>query len=658
MTPVLDQSSQSLPASQTSPEVQDRADSAPPAVQVSSNDAAVEVEPQRDQQLPPGFSPDLGHQSLDAAIHRLRKGDKVRILHPTTNKVTDVTIRNGFTRKAQLSKYRFDGPLGIELLDFNKLIWEKLPPSAEAMMASNDKVFKVNHQIIRPQMHHLPEIVNAKYDEINNHIKFGTFKLVDEHSLTAAQRENIISSTWAVVWKGTPTEGRYKARLCARGDLEKNVDKLRTDAPTACKDFIRILLTIGASNKWTLHSLDFTSAFIQGRQIDRELFLRPPKDVRLQNPNKLFKVVKRIYGLRDASRGWVEEISGFLVSIGMERSQMDKAVFYYKEQGKLQGIIACHIDDFLYSGSESFHKNIIDKVKKKYVIGTIEDTVLTFTGWNLKQDNSGIELSQHNYLDNICLDKFQHFANFTAKDTERLGESDQSCYRKIVGILNWMISTSKPGLSHACNVASTKLGKATKADAKQVYRTLLKAKADHEVIKFSNLGDPKTWVLDIYTDAALGKPADADTFIGDITFFKSKNNVRNVINWSAGKLDVPTVGILSGEAEAITNGYGKISYLKYIFNEMYGTEIEATINTDSKSLYQTVLSDNSIRNRRISAAIATIRAIRTKDKINLVWVKGIANLADPLTKPNANLANLKSVLSTGKMLPGLDTNLT
>ena len=79
---------------------------------------------------------------------------------------------------------------------------------------------------------------------------------------------------------------------------------------------------------------------------------------------------------------------------------------------------------------------------------------------------------------------------------------------------------------------------------------------------------------------------------------------------------------------------------------MYGTEIEATINTDSRSLYQTVLSDNSIRNRRISAAIATIRAIRTKDKINLVWVKGIANLADPLTKPNANLANLKSMVAS------------
>ena len=33
-----------------------------------------------------------------------------------------------------------------------------------------------------------------------------------------------------------------------------------------------------------------------------------------------------------------------------------------------------------------------------------------------------------------------------------------------------------------------------------------------------------------------------------------------------------------------------------------------------------------------------------------VWVKGLANAADPLTKMNANPANLKHLLRTGKTL--------
>ena len=79
-------------------------------------------------------------------------------------------------------------------------------------------------------------------------------------------------------------------------------------------------------------------------------------------------------------------------------------------------------------------------------------------------------------------------------------------------------------------------------------------------------------------------------------------------------------------------------------------ELPATIHTDSKSLYQTVISDNSIRNRRISAAVATIHCVKAKENITLHWVKGLANLSDPLTKPNANASGLKHILNTGKVL--------
>ena len=227
----------------------------------------------------------------------------------------------------------------------------------------------------------------------------------------------------------------------------------------------------------------------------------------------------------------------------------------------------------------------------------------------------------------------------------------------MIGVLNWMSATSKPSLAHSCSVASTKLGKAHRGDAKTVFRILSKAKLEPETIRFSNLGDPKTWKLDIYCDAALGRAAhSADTFIGDITFFKSATGKRNVINWSSSKLDVPTIGILSGEAESVVNSYGKVKYLRYIFEELFGRKIQANILTDSKSLFQTVTSDNSIRNRRISAAVATIRAVKTKEDINLLWVKGTSNLADPLTKPNANCANLKATLATGLPILGLEPN--
>ena len=133
--------------------------------------------------------------------------------------------------------------------------------------------------------------------------------------------------------------------------------------------------------------------------------------------------------------------------------------------------------------------------------------------------------------------------------------------------------------------------------------------------------------------------------------------MRNVVNWQATKLAIPTASILNAEAEAASGAHGKIKYLRFIFNELFGCQPAATIYTDSKSLFSAVNSDNSIRNRRISAAIATIRALKMHDNTNIQWIKGLANIADCLTRPNSNLDNLRSLLSTGLTLDKPDAHI-
>ena len=627
-----------------------------PPVVTAGQSASVDPSSQARDELPRISQETLERPPIDVREMPLRKNEEVRIVCPQSKNVVDVKILNGFKKPSQKSWYRILQPDGTKsVLDFNEICWDYKPSHNYHTKAiiQPGKTLKAFHTVIHPKFHKNPAIIEAKHAEIQNHIKFGTFEILDVNSLTPKQKQNIIPSTWAVVWKGTDTDGKYKARLCARGDLEPNVDEIRTDAPTSSKDFIRLLLTVAASNSWKLHSLDFTAAFIQGKTLDRELFMNPPPDIRAQNPGKIFKIIKRLYGLKDASRGWCTEIRDHLIQAGMKQSAMDKAVFFQHDaQGQLSGLVITHIDDFLYAGTPRFHETVIKGVQKRYVIGSVEDTRMTFTGWELSQTQEGITLKQDTYADSIKLEPFEHFRRFTAKDEQILGENDQTLFRKMVGILNWLVTSSRPGLAHACNKASASLGKATRAEAKAVLRTLEKVKGEKETLKFSNLGPCKNWELEVFSDAALGRAADPETYIGNIAFIKGKG-LRNVLNWHAGKLNIPTASILDAESEGVTESYGKIKYFRFIFQELFGSQIPATIHTDSKSLHQTVLSDNSIRNRRISAAVATIRAIQVKveEQITLHWVKGLANLSDPLTKPNANLANLKNVLRTGKTLP-------
>ena len=69
---------------------------------------------------------------------------------------------------------------------------------------------------------------------------------------------------------------KTKARLVARG-FEEDKSSLRSDSPTYMKESLRLLFTLSASMDWALNSIDIKAAFLQGKPIERELYLKPPR---------------------------------------------------------------------------------------------------------------------------------------------------------------------------------------------------------------------------------------------------------------------------------------------------------------------------------------------------------------------------------------------
>ena len=69
----------------------------------------------------------------------------------------------------------------------------------------------------------------------------------------------------------TEKEGEVKARFLARGFEEKNLKQ--RDSPTASKGAMRILLTIAASKQWVIKTTDIKSAFLQGKELNRNVYL-------------------------------------------------------------------------------------------------------------------------------------------------------------------------------------------------------------------------------------------------------------------------------------------------------------------------------------------------------------------------------------------------
>ena len=82
---------------------------------------------------------------------------------------------------------------------------------------------------------------------------------------------------WVITQKTIDDNQVVKARLVARG-FEEDTSDIRTDSPTVSKENIRLMSTIAVANSWNVHSIDVRLAFLQGFEIERELFVVPPPE--------------------------------------------------------------------------------------------------------------------------------------------------------------------------------------------------------------------------------------------------------------------------------------------------------------------------------------------------------------------------------------------
>ncbi|CAI5991140.1 unnamed protein product [Closterium sp. NIES-64] len=88
---------------------------------------------------------------------------------------------------------------------------------------------------------------------------------------------NIVSGMWIFRVKRPPgSPPVFKARYVARGFSQRQgVDYFQTFSPTSKMTTLRVLLHIAAQRDYELHSLDFSTAFLQG-SLHEEIWLRRP----------------------------------------------------------------------------------------------------------------------------------------------------------------------------------------------------------------------------------------------------------------------------------------------------------------------------------------------------------------------------------------------
>ena len=148
-----------------------------------------------------------------------------------------------------------------------------------------------------------------------------------------------------------------------------------------------------------MNSVDIKSAFLQGKEINRQVSLKPPKD--FAREGKVWLLKKTVYELSDASKFWYIRVKKDLLKLNVKVSKYDPGLFMYQYRGTLHRLLVTYVDGFLWGGSHVFVGNVIKPLHKIFEIRLVNKEAFRYLGLYLKEGDSSIIISQSNYVDSI-----------------------------------------------------------------------------------------------------------------------------------------------------------------------------------------------------------------------------------------------------------------
>ena len=404
----------------------------------------------------------------------------------------------------------------------------------------------------------------------------------------------------------------------------------------------------------TVKTTDIKSAFLQGKELERDIYIRPPKES--QTPQGLiWKLKHGLYGLKDGARQFYESVREELMKLGFTQCRLDPALFYVHKDNRLRGIICCHVDDFLHAGDELFEA-LMEKLRGRFSAGKVEEKEFRYIGFKVKQYENRVILDHSEYIERM---KNETVDPKRATDKkEILTTQEQKLYRQLVGQLNWAVQGSRPDMAFEMINMSTKLKQGTVENLVRVIKKISRMKDFHSYMTFPRLNKAAELKIVVFTDASLGNINEGTGSTGAYIVWLMDNTGQCCpIAWNAHKIKRVVRSTLAAETLGLEEGLEASYYYREMLASILGVKprtvmIEAYV--DNKSIIEAILSTRLVEDKRLRVDVAAIKeSLQLHDVKKIQWVPGHLQLANPMTKQGASGFNLLKVLQSGKMLDEL-----
>ncbi len=565
-------------------------------------------------------------------VSQIRSGQYISYTHQETGNDILAKVINRAGKATGKNRHWFN-------LEYTQQDLQGIKQSVDLSQVDNLKI--TGPQLAEEEMFLLEDIswIEPKQAELENWRRNDVFREIDDEG------QRCISTRWVCTLKGTPEQIVPKARLVARGFEEKGNDEIPKDSPTCTKESLKLILSIFCQKDWKPHSMDIKTAFLQGEKLEREVFIKPPKEAKAEG--KIWQLKKCVYGLGDASLHWYHKVKAVMLELGAIISRLDPAVFYWlDEEGSTSGILACHVDDFIWGGNKRFASEVITDIRLRFKVGKEESRAFLYLGMQLEHNDHKIWIHQKKYGESISL---AHIEKGRSMDKQTpLNDLEKQTLRSKVGQVMWIAKQTRPDvLFDACKLA-TSVKDARIEHLQTANKIIKKVKSEKVNLKFQDVGEEPFLV--VFSDASLGNLPDGGTQGGHVILLSGRDGQISPVCWNSKKIRRVVRSTLAGETLAMADGIDTGIFLSTLYGELNRTtDLPLVCITDCRSLHDAIYSTKAVTEKRLRMEIAGIKELVERGQIKEVqWVRTEKQLADCLTKEGASSVKLLKALEEGK----------
>ena len=296
-----------------------------------------------------------------------------------------------------------------------------------------------------------------------------------------------------------------------------------------------------------------------------------------------------------------------LKRLGCVQSKCDPALFYYKKNAQLCGLLVSHIDDFLHAGNDIFDSEIMDKLRNRFVAGKLVDSDFSYVGFRIIQDSQGVTLDQSDYVKKLNAGSIEP-SRMVDKQSE-LTSKEYTLFRSIVGSMNWIVHGSRPDIVFDLIDLSMKFNKATVEDLCRAMKIVRKLTEVSSKVRYPSLNaDFKYWKIVAFTDASLHNLSDkVSSTAGRVVFLRDGMNSSCTLSWKCNKIKRIVRSTLAAEALSLQEGIEESLYLQTLIEELINVKIPVSAYIDNKSTLDAIHSTKFVDDKRLVVDIAAMK---------------------------------------------------